>query len=82
LIDSDRTLVDNSHASIAIQEETARDRHGQPSVKKGALEEIKVANGLGGGVIGVKREFQFGQCPPGRNRIFRVSVKNVYTQTL
>ena len=34
LIDTDRALVDNSHASIAIKEETARDRHGQPSVEK------------------------------------------------
>ena len=28
LIDADRTLVDNSHASIAIKEKTPRDRHG------------------------------------------------------
>ncbi len=82
LIDRDRALVNNSHASIAIQEKTARNRHGQPSVQKGALEEIQVANGLGGRVIGVKREFQFGQCPSGSNRIFRISVKHVYAQTL
>ncbi len=82
LIDADRALVDNSHASIAIKEKTARDRHGQPSVEKGALEEIKVANGLGGRVVGVKREFQFCQCPLGSNSIFRISVKHVYAQTL
>ena len=82
LIDADRALVDNSHASIAIKEETARDRHGQPAVEKRALEEIEVANGLGGRVVGVKREFQFGQCPPGSNGIFRISVKHVYAQTL
>ena len=57
LIDADRALVDNSHASIAIKEETARDRHGQPAVEKRALEEIEVANRLGGRVVGVEREF-------------------------
>ena len=82
LVDADRTLVDDGHASVAIEEETARDGHGQPAVEKGALEEIEVANRLGGRVVGVERKFQFGQRPPGSNWFLRISVKHMYAQTL
>tara|TARA_B100001971_G_C17876541_1_gene375926 strand:- start:265 stop:567 length:303 start_codon:yes stop_codon:yes gene_type:complete len=82
LINVDRALVDNGHVPVTIDQKTPWNGHGKPAIKQGTLKEIKIANGLGGCVVGVKREFQFGQSTLGCNWIFCISVQHVYAQSL